>query len=240
MTTTRLERLTMNFLFVFDVESIGLHGEGFAVGFVVVDSDGNRVDSGLFSCEPSQASGNEEGVKWVKANVPPLLVTHEAPCQMRAAFWKKWRDWKAKGAMLFADCAWPVEARFLAACVDDHFREREWEGPYPLHEIASVIWACGGDPMLTRERREDELPEHNPLADAIQSARLLFEALKFRHSPRWRDRPNVPGMWACIGKPGEYPMLPPTLLELTTSGIESGAPFHVSRVFGPIPHAPTE
>lgn len=29
---------------VFDVESIGLHGEGFAVGYVVVDRNGERLD----------------------------------------------------------------------------------------------------------------------------------------------------------------------------------------------------
>jgi hypothetical protein len=34
--------------FVFDVESAGLHGEGFAVGFVVVDREGNKRDEGLF------------------------------------------------------------------------------------------------------------------------------------------------------------------------------------------------
>lgn len=174
----QVDRVVMPFLFVFDVESIGLHGEGFAVGFVVVDREGNRVDSGLFSCEQYNAKGNEEGAKWVKANVPKLRVTHDSPWQVRAAFWKKWREWKAKEAVLFAECAWPVEARFLAACVDDHLREREWEGPYPLHDIASFIVACGGDPMAKRERRDDELPEHDPLADAIQSARLLFECLK--------------------------------------------------------------
>ncbi len=40
---------------VFDCESIGLHGESFAVGFVVLDADGNRHDCGAYACPPSAA-----------------------------------------------------------------------------------------------------------------------------------------------------------------------------------------
>jgi hypothetical protein len=80
--------------------------------------------------------------------------------------------------MLAADCAWPVEARFLAACVDDQPEQRAWEGPYPLIDIASVRLAAGLDPLATVERLPSEMPAHDPLADARQSARLLIEALK--------------------------------------------------------------
>jgi hypothetical protein len=74
-------------------------------------------------------------------------------------------------------CAWPVEARFLAACVDDNPMTHEWSGPYPLHDLASVLMAAGRDPLAKNERLPGELPEHDPLADARQSARLLLAAL---------------------------------------------------------------
>jgi hypothetical protein len=40
------------------------------------------------------------------------------------------------------------------------------------------ILALGRDPLATNERLPDELPAHNPLCDARQSARLLIEALR--------------------------------------------------------------
>jgi hypothetical protein len=162
---------------VFDVESVGLHGEGFAVGWVVVHRAAGELEQGLLCCAPDLAFGSEESLQWVAEHAPAMKTTHAYPGEVRAAFWKAWLQWKAKGAVLVADCCWPVEARFLAACVADEPAQREWEGPYPLHDLASVLLALGRDPLATNERRPDELPAHHPLADARQSARLLVEAL---------------------------------------------------------------
>lgn len=162
---------------VFDVESIGLHGEGFAVGYVVVDREGNTLDSGNFACPVYSAKGTLTGFEWVKSNCQTLPVTHNAPWLMRAAFWRAWREWAGKGAVLVADCAWPVEARFLAQCVDDDPMSREWLGPYPLYDVAPIRLAAGLDPLATCSRLPEEEPAHDPLCDARQSARLLMEAL---------------------------------------------------------------
>lgn len=166
---------------VFDVESIGLHGEGFAVGFVVVDEVGNELDSGRYVCPQSAASGlmdadTDPARKWLAENIPPMATTHAMPHQVRAAFWEKWQKWKEEGALLVADCGWPVEARFLTACVGDEPQLREWSGPYPLHELGTFMLAAGLDPLAAYGRvGANELPAHDPLADARQSARLLLE-----------------------------------------------------------------
>lgn len=164
--------------FVFDVESIGLHGEGFAVGWVVVGKTGAIYEESYLACLPGAASGPRASREWVEKNIPPIPITHHTPRAVRDAFWSVWKLWKASGAVLVADCTWPVEARFLARCVDDDPEGREWEGPYPLHDLASVLLANGADPLAKRDRRDDELPEHHPLRDAKQSARLLIEALR--------------------------------------------------------------
>lgn len=164
---------------VFDVESIGLHGEGFAVGYVVVNDRGERLEDGYAACSPDAASGTDEGRAWVKENVPPLEQFLSTPVGVRDCFWGTWQHWKERGALLVADCAWPVEARFLAACVDDHPDPRYWEGPYPLHELASFMVAAGMDPMAPYDREKDE-PQHHPLGDARQSARLLIRTLTER------------------------------------------------------------
>jgi hypothetical protein len=166
---------------VFDCESVGLHGETFAVGWVVVDRSGRELAHGRAACHPDDAEGSEDGRQWVRDNVPASIWPEAGECGpiwVREQFWLAWREWNAhQRAVLVADCAWPVEARFLARCVDDSPRVREWQGPYPLIDVASVRLAAGLDPLATVERLPGELPVHDPLADARQSARLLIEAL---------------------------------------------------------------
>ena len=164
---------------VFDIESIGLHGEAFAVGWVVID-DGTEVDSGFAACPMSNASGDAEDRAWVVRNCPPLPWECSTPAEVRAVFWRAWRRERERCAdvVLVADCAWPVEARFLAACVDVDPVVRRWGGPYPLHDVATARLAAGLDPLAIAPRLSNELPVHHPTCDARQSARLFVEALK--------------------------------------------------------------
>lgn len=163
---------------VFDVESIGLHGDGFAVAWVVVAGDGEQLDEGCMSCPRDLCAGTDESRLWVDQNVPPLEVTSPTPRHLRNAFWHAWRHWADQGAVLVADCAWPVEANFLSACVRLNRKERGWQGPYPLYDLASVLLALGADASAVTDCLPDELPTHHPLMDARQSARQLVACLK--------------------------------------------------------------
>jgi hypothetical protein len=159
---------------IFDVESNGLHGEGFAVGWVVVNEEGEVISQGYESCEVTNPD------PWVAENVLPKLpsVTTKADnVSVRSAFWTAWLDAKSKGATLWADCAFPVETNFLSKCVADNPQERQWQAPYPLHEIATVFESVGWDSTAKFDRLEDE-HEHHPTGDAKQSARLLMKALQ--------------------------------------------------------------
>lgn len=176
---------------VFDVESIGLHGQAFAVGWVVVDGDGNEHEAGIVSCPPHNAMGSERNFEWVAKNVPKLTITHTSPWQVREAFWARWGEWRGRGARLVADCTWPVEARFLAACVEDNLEGREWIGPYPLLDIPSMLVAVGEEPTQKFSRLKNEMPEHDPLADARQSARIMLLAMRIGRASeamRWMTR----------------------------------------------------
>lgn len=165
--------------FVFDVESIGLHGEAFAVaGGIYID--GSARSEFRFCCPQEEASGDENDRAWIKANVPVMEITHRSPTALREAFWQEWERAKRNypGITMAGECIWPVEAGFVAACIRQEIADRKWSGPYPFHEIASFMLAAGMDPMATYERGDSELPAHEPLADARQSARLLATALR--------------------------------------------------------------
>jgi hypothetical protein len=162
---------------VFDVESVGLHGEGFAYGYVVITEEGEEISSSVAGCDPRRALGRSGDLEWVLENVTSPHNCDD-PKQVRHFFWQAWDMHRGWGTLLAADCLWPVEARFLAECVSDDPVTRYWAGPYPFIDIASVRLAAGLDPLGTNERLLQEEPAHNPLADARQSARLLVEALR--------------------------------------------------------------
>lgn len=167
----------MRSFFIFDVESIGLHGDAFAVAGGVYLENGAAQWEFCLSIPTSEARGLPEDREWVSKNVPAIEITHRSGWQMRDAFWGFWTKAKMEGAIMAAECSWPVEARFLADCVHDDPPSRKWTGPYPMHEIASFMDAAGMDPMAKYPREPSELPDHNPLADARQSARLLSLAI---------------------------------------------------------------
>lgn len=160
---------------VYDVESIGLHGEGFAVGWVVVDvMSGTTLETGMYACPPGRASGRAKDRAWVDSNVPELDVSHRSPRAVRDAFWKKLTTYVRQGVDIWADHMWPVDSRFVSRCIDDEPSQRNWNGPNPLKDIQTLGESVG----LPRPRRSsEELPVHHPLADAKHSARYLRQIL---------------------------------------------------------------
>lgn len=184
--------------FIWDAESVGLHGQGFAVGGGVYDIHGKAIREFQWDCLPSRANGiardlildergsaakvQEAGDKqWVHENVKidPNSINVATPELVRRGFWHEWETAKAEfpGILMAVECGWPVEARFLIECIQDDPATRNWRGPYPMHEIATLMLAAGMDPMATYDRTPEESPAHEPLADARLSARLLSEAL---------------------------------------------------------------
>lgn len=155
----------MSIYFVLDVESAGLFGGAFCYGFSVVNEDGQELDFGYECVEADDEDATPQDFEWVQENILPYCPLtmgygqdrEDRTESLQNAFWQDWSAWKAKGALLCADVAWPVEANFL---------------------IDGVRFAKGLDPIGMAERLPNELPAHNPLNDARQSARLLIEALK--------------------------------------------------------------
>ena len=178
---------------VFDVESIGLHGEHFAVGWVIYDH-GKLVENDWVACPSTFASGTAEGRRWIEQNLPedvidppigPHLVANTRG--VREAFWHLWSKERNNGTKIWADVAWPVEARFLIACIEDGREaevdprtltipptDREFQGPYPVLDIRTIYSMCANPPSYPEMRG----PVHHPMYDAWRSAELLLLMLE--------------------------------------------------------------
>jgi len=169
--------------FCFDVESYGLHGEGFAVGVVVVDREtGEEQQSFFASCPVEETAGfveNSDTHTWLKEHVLVHLQapTHLTPREVRHAFWKFYQSVNHKTTRFVADCGAPVEANFLRQCVLDNVEHRNFQAPYPLHELGTLLLVNGQDPVGYFTRLPAELPVHHPVCDARQSARIWRENL---------------------------------------------------------------
>lgn len=119
---------------VFDCESVGLHGETFSVGWVVLLGD-KVVGEVWARCPPENAKGTDDGRAWVRKNCPwaakgmsnaqrsehdlPEPIIKRTPAELADLFWRAWLVEKAQGARLWADVPWPVESRFLVMAVEN-------------------------------------------------------------------------------------------------------------------------
>ncbi|GAB4215586.1 MAG: hypothetical protein Fur007_13870 [Rhodoferax sp.] len=165
-----------NPLMVVDVESVGLHGEGFAVAWAVwaagAPAGAAPLAQGLWACPPRAARGTAADMAWVLAHVPPLPAACATPADVRARFWADWLLWREKGAYMLVDCGWPVEAQFLSACVAEAGSDAAALGPYPLLDLATLR-ALHASPLATlAQRPPDEMPAHDLRADVRQTHRL--------------------------------------------------------------------
>lgn len=164
-------------LFIFDVESVGLYGTGFAVAVVVYDRGTKTVlEQHYFACSPESVAGLFEDHAWIKEHVIPFLPHPklDLPEEVRQVFWELYIKTKTTypNVSIWADCGYPVEAKFLQACVCDRANnERTWQAPYPLQEIATVRTVLGLDPTLAYDLSEDK--RHNPLEECLHIAPKL-------------------------------------------------------------------
>lgn len=157
--------------FVFDVESAGLNGDGFAVGYAVVDDETcSTIASDWRSAGIASVPCGSSDLMWLGENLPQEVLRPESPLSLVALMdWFEQELAKFPGTMLVSDCAIPVESNWLRACGIN---------PYPLIDVSTALLMAGRDPVGTYERLPYELPAHHPMHDARQSARILLECLQ--------------------------------------------------------------
>lgn len=174
----------MRKVFSFDAETNGLWGQAFAIGALVYDENGAEIARFV-----GRLPDTEVADEWVKANVLPQLaglpVSHTDYESLLADFAKFYLANKAD-ADIIVHMGVPVESRLL---IDMHSRGMigDWDGPYPLHDVAGFLAQANEDPTSVDgyvQKHGLEVPDfgttHNPLYDSAVAASVYRHLLSRR------------------------------------------------------------
>ncbi|HSX36868.1 MAG TPA: hypothetical protein VLG13_01990 [Patescibacteria group bacterium] len=165
----------------FDLETNGLHGEAFAAGAVVMDTQGSLLD---------EFSGRAKIVgqvdPWVEHNVLPVLkdmpITHKSYKDLREDFWKWYLQAEPQADYVLVSNGYPVEYRFLLKCQEENLDERYWQHPFPILDLTSILLATGHNPsskgkLINGIISAGKFSRHHPLDDAKIAALAAIKAL---------------------------------------------------------------
>ena len=119
-------------IFAFDAETDGLWGGIFAIGAVVME-DG-KVTQQFYGSYPANIKSD-----WAKGNVLPSLPasTHNTYFSMLSAF-AEFYNAHREGATQVVHMGYIVEAHLLREMFDFNLIG-EWDGPFPLHDLATAL-----------------------------------------------------------------------------------------------------
>lgn len=170
-------------ILIFDVESTSLHGKGFAVAAVVADKvTGVIVDTLQLMC----AEGEVEAManQWVKDNVlphlkdMPMCASYE---ELRTTFYNFYMKHR-ETCDVWSDVNFPVETNFLSAIVADDVEGRQWNMPYPLYDVSTIV-DISIDRIAeinTADCATAKAIKHHPMSDSFASLYCLLKALNER------------------------------------------------------------
>lgn len=153
-------------IFSVDAETDGLYGSVWAIGAVVLDGE-TEIERFEGQLDPAYVTD-----EWVTKNIVPVveLKLYEDYIELLNTFWKFWMKWRDE-TVCVADFGAPVEAGLFRACVGFNRQERNWLGPYPMHELGTLLLIRGLDVDINRRElaNRPELVRHNPVDDALAS-----------------------------------------------------------------------
>lgn len=184
--------------FVFDVGAQDLQLSAFSFGYVVTQMDDGELkilEKGrfysIYSAQDAKDYVRENTLPCLKILTPYMCMDKNAleneklptelvltAKELREKFYSIYGQWRSAGAQIYSsDVNFPVETNFLSTVVEDGKGDRDWEMPYPLIDISSVL-----DVNISREQYTGlgDLIKGDPLHHAIASscALYMYEAKK--------------------------------------------------------------
>ena len=119
-----------------------MYGKFLSIAALAIDENGTETE---FYASVSVLESEIE-TEWVKENVYPFLsdsyVKYNTEYELLEAFWKFWIEHKSS-AECVAYVPYPVEARLFTKCVMNNVSERTFEGPFPLHDLSTLLISNG-------------------------------------------------------------------------------------------------
>lgn len=175
--------------FFFDVEAEDLYKDGISFGYCVIELDDttNAVPKIIDQGDCHSIEGAQNSCAWVKKNVLPQLPAIQpylnrplntinasnlptnvvkTKQELRERFFMLYKKYAnlSTNVEFWADVCFPVETLFLKQIVEDGGGSRDFNMPYPLMDLSSLL-----DFSISRKAfcGVHGLIEHNPLHDAL-------------------------------------------------------------------------
>lgn len=167
----------MKKIFSFDAETNGLLGKPFSIAAIVSDENGIETARFIGRC-PIEGKVDDFIVEKVLPQMEGIEESHESYDALLAEFAQFYLREK-EGSTIIAHMAVPVESGVMR---DMHSRKfiGDWDGPFPLIDIAGCLDQAGEDPTSCDGYAEKHgvavSPAdfaggtHNPLYDSAQAA----------------------------------------------------------------------
>lgn len=168
-----------NYLFI-DAECDGLHGSFLTVAMLVTDCHGKEIEHAYYGIRKEKMIIQDS---WVQKNVFPILGDYkplDSETELLEYTWQMWEKWK-ESCYVVADVPFPVENRLFQKSIQNALAERKMKGPFPMLDLASIIFAKGIDPLKSRYELlgiSDNYNQHNALEDVRIAARVFFKLME--------------------------------------------------------------
>lgn len=167
-----------------DAESNGLYGQAFMISAIVTNGDGlDRLVAQFVGRCPIEGEVDQWVADNVLPNVADVSVNYDTYAELLEGFFEFYQQRKA-GTKIVTHMAYPVETKVLRDMVELDLTNRQWEGPYPLFDVANYLEDAGFDPTSVDSYNNDhglKVPDgtttHNPLYDSW-AAEVCFRHLK--------------------------------------------------------------
>ena len=167
----------VKYIFIVDAECDGLYGEIFSIGCIAADI--NTLEPVLKFNLTSVPGMEHVKQDFVKENVIPAIrrdetmVFVEKPVSKLLEYFWIFYNTVRESSIVIADFGAPVEARLFSQCITDD-ADREFKGPYPLHELGTILLLNNIDPDFCRDSYYDDISlKHAPYFDCLATLKIL-------------------------------------------------------------------
>jgi hypothetical protein len=180
-------------IFMFDVESIGLYGNGFAFGAVASDAKGQILDKCAYAYLTEEIIKELNKIDFFVNGDGKDIISECKKLQqvkslkeLRQKFYDFYLAYKSN-CDIYSDVNFPVETNFLKDVVMDDIENRQFTMPYPLLDVANVV-PCNIDRAemyiqdnagyIAQDVANRKPVKHNPLWDSMCSLYCLIKELR--------------------------------------------------------------